>query len=326
MHLVSIIVPIYNSEKYLSECIESILNIRYSYFELLLIDDGSSDDSLSICNQYAKQDNRIRVFSKENGGVSSARNLGLDNAIGDWIVFIDSDDYVLPSFLDEVNYKNSSYELIRFGFNKEEDWGIIQRGPTTTRIISIQETPIDRIWSSVSCSFCFKRSIIQQHNIRLSTNVKYSEDREFIIKYLLYTKNIFESENKPYFYRKNPTSAVNTKRSYDRCCDDFRVIHNILDFINKLHIQLSIKNQEILSFFINLSLTSFIFNIGLNKINIDKYDATTDLQKIIDKVEYITTSFNPLIYKFLKHPKYTSYKIWFRHQFAYVYHRYIEKP
>lgn len=325
MHLVSIIVPIYNSEKYLSECIESILNIRYSYFELLLIDDGSSDDSLSICNQYAKQDNRIRVFSKENGGVSSARNLGLDNAIGDWIVFIDSDDYVLPSFLDEVNYKDSSYELIRFGFNKEEDWGIIQRGPTTTRIISIKETPIDRIWSSVSCSFCFKRSIIQQHNIRLSTNVKYSEDREFIIKYLLHTNNIFESDNKPYFYRKNPTSAVNTKRSYDRCCDDFRVINNVLDFINQEQIQLSIKQKEILSFFINLSLTSFIFNLGLNKIDIDKYPAIKDLKQTIHNLQNASSSYSPLINQFLRYPRYTIFKIWFRHQFAYIYHRFIEK-
>lgn len=323
MYLVSIIVPIYNSEKYLSECIESILNAQYKHIELLLIDDGSTDDSINICHQYANRDNRVRVFSKGNGGVSSARNLGLEYATGDWIAFIDSDDYVSPCFLKEFNHLDSSCELIRFGFKKEEDWGIIQRGPNTSRIVNLEKTPINHIWSSVSCSFCFKRSIIQQYNIRLSTNVKYSEDREFIIKYLLYTKNIFESENKPYFYRKNPTSAVNTKRSYNRCCDDFRVIYNILEFINKL--QLSTKQQEILSFFINLSITSFIFNIGLNKIDISKYPVTKDLRQIIDQVRGITNSFHPLIYKFIKHPKYTSFKIWFRHQFAYVYHRYIEK-
>lgn len=98
--MISVIIPIYNTEKYLSRYIESVLNQSYKNFELLLINDGSKDRSGDICDEYAKKDNRIKVFHKENGGVSSARNLGLDNAKGDYVCFIDSDDYVGKRYLE----------------------------------------------------------------------------------------------------------------------------------------------------------------------------------------------------------------------------------
>lgn len=92
--LISIIVPIYNAESTLNRCIDSIINQSFDDWELLLIDDGSKDQSGKICDEYATKDSRIKVFHKENGGVSSARNLGLDNALGKWITFIDSDDKI----------------------------------------------------------------------------------------------------------------------------------------------------------------------------------------------------------------------------------------
>ena len=101
--MVSVIVPIYNSEKYLKRCVDSILSQTFSDFELLLVDDGSTDGSGSICDEYSVKDSRVRVFHKENGGVSSARNLGLDNARGEWITFVDSDDYLEESFLAELS-------------------------------------------------------------------------------------------------------------------------------------------------------------------------------------------------------------------------------
>lgn len=92
--MISVIVPVYNVERYLARCIESILSQTYTDFELLLIDDGSKDKSGSICDEYALKDSRIRVFHKPNGGVSSARNVGLDNARGQWVAFCDSDDWL----------------------------------------------------------------------------------------------------------------------------------------------------------------------------------------------------------------------------------------
>lgn len=97
---ISVIVPVYNTELYLHRCIDSILSQTFTDFELLLINDGSTDRSGEICDEYAGKDKRVRVFHKENGGVSSARNIGLDEARGEWIAFVDSDDWVSPKLLE----------------------------------------------------------------------------------------------------------------------------------------------------------------------------------------------------------------------------------
>ena len=100
--MISIIVPIYNASQYLRECIESILSQSFRDFELILINDGSTDESLSICKSYERQDDRITVISGANGGVSKARNRGLDAAKGEWITFADADDYFLDDALSTL--------------------------------------------------------------------------------------------------------------------------------------------------------------------------------------------------------------------------------
>lgn len=110
--LISIIVPVYNSEKTIIRCVDSILQQTYRNFELLLINDGSKDSSGTICDEYAQKDSRIRVLHKANGGVSSARNLGLDNAKGEWITFCDSDDTVMPNWIDNFNEIVADKELV----------------------------------------------------------------------------------------------------------------------------------------------------------------------------------------------------------------------
>ena len=99
--LITIIIPIYNRAKTLPECLDSIINQEHSEFECLLIDDGSHDDSLKVCNDYADKDSRFRVFHKTNGGVRSARSLGLENATGEWVAFVDSDDIIAPNHLSQ---------------------------------------------------------------------------------------------------------------------------------------------------------------------------------------------------------------------------------
>ena len=104
--LITIIVPVYNSEKTLHRCVDSILDQTYQNFEILLINDGSKDHSGDICDEYAKSDTRVRVFHKENKGVSAARNTGLDNAKGAWVSFVDSDDWISSEYLN-VLYKEA---------------------------------------------------------------------------------------------------------------------------------------------------------------------------------------------------------------------------
>lgn len=97
--IISIIIPVYNAEKTLNRCVDSVLNQTFHDWELLLIDDGSKDRSMYLCDEYALKDKRIKVFHKKNGGVSSARNMGLDYARGEWITFVDSDDLFVRIFL-----------------------------------------------------------------------------------------------------------------------------------------------------------------------------------------------------------------------------------
>ena len=100
--LVSVIVPVYNTEKYLEYCINSILKQTHRNIEIILVDDGSTDKSLSICNQYKKIDERINVISKQNTGVSDSRNIGVNNAKGEYILFVDSDDLLVPHTLPSL--------------------------------------------------------------------------------------------------------------------------------------------------------------------------------------------------------------------------------
>ena len=110
---ISVIVPVYNVEKYLPRCIDSILSQTFTNFELLLIDDGSTDNSGKICDEYADKDNRVRVFHKANGGVSSARNLGLDNVKGEWVSFIDADDFIEHDYFLEDLLANDHWDVIQ---------------------------------------------------------------------------------------------------------------------------------------------------------------------------------------------------------------------
>ena len=100
--LISVIVPVYNVEEYLPKCIESIINQTYKNLEIILVDDGSTDNSGRICDEYAKKDDRIIVFHKENGGLSDARNCGIDAATGDWVQFVDSDDYIHQTMVEKM--------------------------------------------------------------------------------------------------------------------------------------------------------------------------------------------------------------------------------
>ena len=120
---VSIIVPVYNVEKYLDECVKSILAQTYSNIEIVLVDDGSKDTSGSMCDEYKKQDNRIVVVHKENGGLSSARNAGMENASGDYYIFVDSDDTISPDMVEEMVKKAKEHDakIVSSLISEEQD-------------------------------------------------------------------------------------------------------------------------------------------------------------------------------------------------------------
>ena len=135
---VTIIVPVYNAEKYLEKCIKSLINQTYNNLEIILIDDGSLDKSWNICNNFAKKDTRIKVYHKENGGVSSARNWGLSNSSGKYILFVDSDDWLEDNMIEilyrEIEEQKVDVSICNFFCNDEKSQKINDK--TNNKIIS----------------------------------------------------------------------------------------------------------------------------------------------------------------------------------------------
>lgn len=207
---ISIIVPVYNAEKYLDDCIKSILEQDFLSFELLLVDDGSMDNSSSICDKYALMDGRIRVFHQKNQGVSSARNIGLKNALGSYVMFADADDFFLPGafslLLNLIVSTNSDIALansiVYDGEKKRKLFDFPQKYSTHI----IQNTPHFALWG-----YIFKSQIIKDNNLNFLQGLAYSEDRLFIYDMFIHCKSIAYDNSCCYVYRLNPSSACACK-------------------------------------------------------------------------------------------------------------------
>lgn len=204
MPAISIIVPVYNAEKYLHRCIDSILSQTFTDFELLLIDDGSTDSSGVICDDYLREDSRVQVFHKENAGVSSARNLGLDNAKGKWITFVDSDDYVSSNFC-EILLDNKDEDLVICSFEtfgniidkcklKDSYYLKEQLSPTLNEFLL--KVHLTMPWGKI-----FKKSILDLHNIKFPLNISSTEDTIFVYEYILYISSIKTKSDIVYYYQ-----------------------------------------------------------------------------------------------------------------------------
>ena len=172
MPKVSIIVPVYNTEKYLARCIDSILAQTFTDFELILVNDGSKDNSGKICDEYAQKDSRIVVIHKENGGVSSARNKGIDVAQGEWISFVDSDDWISSDFLSSFTYDADlmicGIEL--FGTKHSQQIPDSQHLQNTTEIYTWLASNCHRGYVPSPWAKVFKTSIIHRFRTRWTIN------------------------------------------------------------------------------------------------------------------------------------------------------------
>ena len=190
---ISVIVPVYNVEQYLRRCIDSILSQTFSDFELLLIDDGSKDKSGDICDEYAAKDARIRVFHKVNGGVSSARNLGLVKANGEFIFFVDSDDYLDNTHLENYSKDIDNFDLIFQGYKLvDETTGKILEKKTFHEIETLDfessMNVMEQIFSignffGPTWNKIFRASIISENEIKFKEDVNLREDEIFTFSY-----------------------------------------------------------------------------------------------------------------------------------------------
>lgn len=226
---ISIIVPVYNVEKYLSECINSILAQSFPDYELILIDDGSKDNSGRLCDDYARRDARIKVVHKENAGVSEARNSGLDIAVGEYVTFIDSDDCVNPDYLDYLisEIRKQKVDMVLSGIVMEyftEERGSIRYTITESQKLTVralfEKLELDYPQICICGPWCklYKNSIIQRNGIRFDKNLSNGEDTCFNLDYFKKIETVFFSRQIFYHYRRlNPNSlfSVFRKDSYE---------------------------------------------------------------------------------------------------------------
>ena len=201
----SVIIPVYNAEGTLRRCLDSLVGQQFSDYELLLINDGSTDGSDAICREYANTYSCVRYFAKENGGVSSARNLGLEQAKGEYILFVDSDDYVSEDYFALLSHtlESNAVDLLMFGYRNfggastEWDIGVFCEETESGVAKRISFAACQYLFSSL-WSKAFKRQIIERDNIRFSNDLAIGEDQAFIFTYAMHIRSIGSIEDHLY--------------------------------------------------------------------------------------------------------------------------------
>ena len=241
--LVSIIVPVYNCEEYIEKCIISILNQTYKYIELILVNDGSIDNSGYLCDVFAKLDSRVKVTHMKNLGVSSARNQGIKVATGKFIQFVDSDDYIEPNMIEVLtNEINKNVDIVLCGYRRifKENNGIINAIDVSlnnqvniTKKIFLNEFGIlfknyyiNYLWNKL-----YVADIIKKFNIQFDDSINWGEDLMFNLQYLGYCKNITIVNKHLYNYvnyNVNSITSTFNKELYNNQNDMYKAVRKFL--------------------------------------------------------------------------------------------------
>lgn len=230
---ISIIVPVYNTEKYVGDTIELLIGQTYKNLEIILVDNNSKDNSLEICRSYAQKDLRIKVLSETTQGPSAARNRGLEEATGDYICFCDSDDLpdktMYGTLLESIVSSGSDMAMCEI-HSEHRDWiigfpyedktvldraGIL--GDLIPKMIGNEsdESTEDAIWGSV-VRCIFKKEIIEQNKVKFPKDISFAEDLIFTLSYLKYTESVYMCKNVLYHYRRNEESLMWNLGTYEK--------------------------------------------------------------------------------------------------------------
>ena len=192
----TVIVPVYNEEQYLRKCVDSILRQNFEDFELILVDDGSTDNSGAICDAYARKDDRVQVIHKPNGGVSSARNAGLQRVMGKYVVFCDGDDSLKENYLEEMFLltQKPGVDLAVCGFESVNENGNLVQGRRSVDCAlesSVQMLDHDLFWELFAgkrigscCDKAFRVDLIRRDRLEFPQNIPFAEDTDFVLRYL----------------------------------------------------------------------------------------------------------------------------------------------
>lgn len=276
--LFSIIIPAYNSEKTIRKCLDSVVSQTVRDFEVIVVNDGSTDGTQEICEWYEATYSCIKLLNKSNGGVSSARNAGLDLASGSWITFVDSDDWVYPHWLKNfVDAFKEDVDLLVQGFESttplSED---IHKANGIAHCGGIMEV-VERLWYNDVLGYlwckAFKNSIIKENDMSFNESFNYHEDEDFILRYSLLCSNATAVESPGYFY------YVPHWNKYD--------IHNRYDLFKSKWI--SVKklfksdSKRIVSSYMNDYVYNALVEIGVSKHILKRRELILDLRRSLRK-------------------------------------------
>ena len=239
MPTISVIVPVYKVEPYLPRCVDSILAQTFKDFELILVDDGSPDNCGKICDEYAAKDKRVKVIHKENGGVSSARNAGLDTAVGKYYFFCDADDY-LPQgvFLNGMEHMQHGYDVVMLGFNRVNDSMAVYESILSSSIIKqtkdlTEEEYIELLKKGyISAPWANLYSEASVGSQRFDTSMVFGEDLCFVMSFVCKTDSICALDKSGYFYYLNPSSVTETV-SVKKCQSAVKTYQFLYDYPNR---------------------------------------------------------------------------------------------
>ena len=246
----SVLTPVYNVEKYIVECIESVINQTYSDFEFILVDDGSPDESPRICDKYAQEDSRIKVIHKENGGLISARRAAIAVASGEYCVFLDSDDYLDREALEVINKKieETSCDCVCYGFNRVNDQGsVLWRSNDTEEKIVNEKGELYKIIFTNHAFNSLGRKAVRRELLSADFSKYYhvsmGEDLLQSIEILKNSKSVAFTTENLYNYRINLSSITRTV-SINNYIDDFTVRASVLDFLRNENVWSESDYQE----------------------------------------------------------------------------------
>lgn len=219
----SVVIPVYNAEKTVRRCVDSLLGQNPEGVELILVNDGSKDGSLELCRDYEHRFACVRVVDKPNGGVSSARNAGLDVARGDRILFVDSDDYVPATLFQDLEqlFAEGDWDLIRLSYCVDDGKALHERVSASTAFPTRGEalpSMIDDICSKALNSpwaKVYRRELLEAHQIRFPLGVSVAEDRAFNIHYTLYVRSYRVSDRVGYYVNTENEQSLSRKRHAD---------------------------------------------------------------------------------------------------------------
>lgn len=271
---VSVVVPVYNVEDYLDKCVKSIVSQTYENLEIILVDDGATDRSSRICDQWAVKDNRIKVIHKKNGGLSSARNAGMDNATGNYIMFEDSDDWLEVELIEKcVNrIQKSMADMVIFGYKKVDEIGncleeltfgsqnLSKKEMTNQLFKRITEMSFGYAWNKM-----YDLNSIRKSGIKFDSGIVDREDLVFNMQLLKYLNKISYLEFVGYSYLQRGTSLLHNA--------DLARIKNVKPFCHKMYnidlddmgVKKKVYNMNVLHYLSDCIIKNILWNEELGK-------------------------------------------------------------